>query len=77
MQSWIANYTRGIEGYTNWRRLDAPTFNLPEQATEYSDIPVRFTFPVNEQTLNADNYAAAASAIGGDDIKTKIFWDKN
>lgn len=77
VQSWIANYTRGIEGYTNWRRLDAPTFNLPEQATDYSDIPVRFTFPVNEQTLNADNYAAAASAIGGDNIKTKIFWDKN
>lgn len=76
-QSWIANYTRGIEGYTNWRRLDYPILNLPEQAVDYSDIPVRFTFPVNEQTLNADNYAAAADAIGGDDIKTKIFWDKN
>ncbi|MFA9392964.1 MAG: SusD/RagB family nutrient-binding outer membrane lipoprotein [Prolixibacteraceae bacterium] len=76
-QAWLANYTRGIEGYTTWRRLDYPIFNLPEQAVDYTDIPVRFTFPVNEQTLNADNYAAAAAAIGGDDIKTKIFWDKN
>lgn len=76
-QSWIANYTRGVEAYTNWRRLDFPIFNLPEMATEYSEIPVRFTFPINEQTLNADNYAAAATLIGGDDIATKIFWDAN
>lgn len=76
VQSWIANYTRGYEGYNNWRRLDFPIFNLPEQAVAYEDIPVRFTFPVNEQTLNAVNYNAAATAVGGDLITTKIFWDK-
>jgi len=75
-QSWIASYTRGIEGYTTWRRLDFPILNLPEDATKYSDIPVRFTFPVNEQTLNEANYKAASAAIGGDLITTKIFWDK-
>ncbi|MCL6103657.1 MAG: SusD/RagB family nutrient-binding outer membrane lipoprotein [Bacteroidetes bacterium] len=75
-QSWLASYTRGIEGYTNWRRLDYPKLYLPENATKYSDIPVRFTFPVNEQTLNAVNYKAASAAIGGDLISTKIFWDK-
>ena len=75
MQSWIANYTRGIEGYNNWRRLDYPQLNLPEDATAYVDIPVRFTFPVNEQTLNADNYADAAEAVGGDLITTRVFWD--
>ncbi|MDD2799443.1 MAG: SusD/RagB family nutrient-binding outer membrane lipoprotein [Bacteroidales bacterium] len=76
-QSWIANYTRGYEAYNNWRRLDFPVLNLPEQATKYSDIPVRFTFPVNEQTLNAAEYKAAATLIGGDLITTKVFWDKN
>jgi hypothetical protein len=76
MQSWLASYTRGMEGYNTWRRLDYPILNLPEEATAYSDIPVRFTFPVNEQTLNADNYAAASTAIGGDLVTTKIFWDK-
>ncbi|MGE4287049.1 MAG: SusD/RagB family nutrient-binding outer membrane lipoprotein [Salinivirgaceae bacterium] len=77
IQSWIANYTRGIAAYNNWRRLDYPILNLPEEATSYEDIPVRFTFPVNEQTLNAANYAAASDAIGGDLISTKIFWDAN
>lgn len=74
-QSWIANYTRGYEAFNNWRRLDFPILNLPEEATEYADIPVRFTFPVNEQTLNADQYKAASTLIGGDVIGTKIFWD--
>lgn len=77
VQSWIANYTRGITAYNNWRRLDYPILNIPEQVTDYSDIPVRFTFPINEQTLNADNYAAASSAIGGDNVKTRVFWDVN
>ena len=75
-QSWIANYTRGIEGYTNWRRLDFPILNLPEETTDYADIPVRFTFPINEQTLNEVQYKAASTAIGGDLTSTKIFWDK-
>jgi len=75
-QSWLAAYTRGIEAYTTWRRLDYPILNLPEDATKYSDIPVRFTFPVNEQTLNAANYKAISAAIGSDLISTKIFWDK-
>jgi hypothetical protein len=44
--------------------------------TKYSDIPVRFTFPVNEQTLNAASYKAASTAIGGDLVTSKIFWDK-
>lgn len=76
-QSWLANYTRGVEAYTNWRRLDFPILNLPPEAPTYADIPVRFTFPINEQTLNAVNYKAASDAIGGDLVTTKIFWDKN
>jgi len=75
IQSWIANYVSGIVAYNNWRRLDYPILNLPELVTSYSDIPRRFTFPVNEQTLNAVNYAAASTMIGGDLVTTKVFWD--
>ncbi|MDP4238016.1 MAG: SusD/RagB family nutrient-binding outer membrane lipoprotein [Bacteroidota bacterium] len=76
VQSWIANYTRGLEGYNTWRRLDYPIFNIPSMKTSYADIPVRFTYPVNEQTLNEVNYKAASAAIGGDLMTTKLFWDK-
>lgn len=76
LQSWLASYTRGLLGYNTWRRLDYPIFNVPEMVESYNDIPVRFTFPVNEQTLNSANYKAASEAIGGDLVTSKIFWDK-
>ena len=77
-QSWLASYINGFLGYTTWRRLDYPVLNItPDNAdiVDVTDIPVRFTFPVQEQVLNDVNYAAAALAIGGDNMNTKIFWD--
>lgn len=75
-QAYIALYTRGLEGYTEWRRLDYPILNIPPSITDYSQIPKRFTYPINEQTLNKANYVTASAAIGGDLLTTKIFWDK-
>jgi hypothetical protein len=76
-QSWIASYTRGLVGYTTWRRLDYPVFNVAELIETTADIPTRFTYPVNEQTLNSERWKAASDAIGGDEKTTKIFWDVN
>ncbi|MBA3706816.1 MAG: SusD/RagB family nutrient-binding outer membrane lipoprotein, partial [Bacteroidetes bacterium] len=74
-QAWLAYYDRGLIAWTTWRRLDAPIFNPPSGKT-IADIPTRYTYPINEQTLNGANYKSAASAIGGDLITTKLFWDK-
>ena len=44
---------------------------------EYSDIPNRFIFPIEEATLNASQLDAAIQLIGGkDDVQTRVFWDK-
>lgn len=75
IQSWLASYDRGLIGWTTWRRLDAPKFNPPSGMTN-ADIPTRFTYPIGEQTKNGASYTAAASAIGGDKLTTKLFWDK-
>jgi len=78
VQAWIAYFNRGFFGWTTWRRLDVPTFNDPPENYNGPGIfPVRYTYPVNEQTLNGANRAAAASAIGGDKQDTKLFWDIN
>jgi hypothetical protein len=78
LQAWLAFYIRGLEGYNSWRRLDYPVFNLPPSPnSDDGQVPKRFTYPVNEQTLNAANYYQAAQAIGGDLMSTKIFWDIN
>lgn len=75
VQKWLALYNRGFEAWTDWRRLDYPKLVKPEEAL--SEIPVRFPYPVSEQNLNQINYDKAAEAIGGDEVTTKLFWDKN
>ena len=72
-QFWIAMYDNPFEGWSVWRKFDAPELN---QAADTEDaVPLRYTYPINEQNLNEANYIDAAAAIGGDDQQTSLFWD--
>jgi hypothetical protein len=73
-QAWIALYNQPVQAWAIWRRLDYPKLTAPVDAL--SPIPLRMTYPSVEQNLNSANYNAAASAIGGDKVNSKIFWDK-
>ncbi len=87
-EAW-ADYRR--TGYPDTTVLLLPgetgTLNVPfEGATTYTfvpliadltDLPTRLYYPTIIQTLNPQNYAAAATAIGGDKMSTKLIWDKN
>jgi len=73
-QKWLALYNRGNEGWATQRIFDWPVMDPPEDMTQ-SDIPSRLPFPYNEPDLNGANYTAAAAAIGGDDVRTLLFWD--
>ncbi len=72
-QFWIAMFDNPFEGWSVWRKFDAPEFNLPEDTG--NPVPLRYTYPINEQNLNNANYEAASSAIGGDSQQTPLFWD--
>lgn len=72
-QAWIALYNRGYEAWGEWRRLDYPVFTPPAEAR--SGVPTRLPYPIQEQTLNGDQYHAAAAAIGGDAADVKLFFD--
>jgi hypothetical protein len=76
-QKWIALYNRGFDAWLEWRRLDAPQLNPPAVEGLDLTLPTRLIYPVNEQTLNGANRAAAAAAIGGDESSTKLWWDVN
>lgn len=75
VQSWIALYNRGYAAWLQWRKFDYPQLVAPPDAV--SEIPVRYTYPIVEQTLNKSEWSAASAAIGGDNVATKLFWDKN
>jgi len=74
MQEWLGFYNRGYEAWTTWRRLDVPHLLAPPEAI--TDIPVRLTYPSFEQNLNKANVNSASAAIGGDDVTTKLWFDK-
>jgi hypothetical protein len=73
IQKYLALYNQGFDAWVEQRRLDYPVLVEPFQAQ--SPYPTRFTYPVNEQNLNSSSYSAASSAIGGDKVDTKLFWD--
>jgi hypothetical protein len=72
-QKYIALYNRGYDAWTEVRRLGL-VLPLPPNQTSYMN---RFTYPITEQNVNGNNYNQASAAIGGDNIATKLFWDKN
>lgn len=77
-QLWIAYYNRGFEAWTEYRRLDYPVLQAPSTAVDAAEgkVPVRNIYSLFDKTLNKSNYEAAATAVGGDLMTTKIFWDK-
>ncbi|RYE35771.1 MAG: SusD/RagB family nutrient-binding outer membrane lipoprotein [Sphingobacteriaceae bacterium] len=73
-QKWVSLYNRGWDAWIEQRRLDYPVLIAP--ATALSAFPVRFTYPINEGNTNGSNVAAAGTAIGGNLVTTKLFFDK-
>ncbi len=72
-QKWIALFAQGIEAWSEWRRTKIPTL-VPAFEAALSEIPSRYTYPNEEETLNGSNYQAAVSAQGADALTTKVWW---
>ena len=73
-QKHLALFGRGWEAWGTWRMLDYPdTFTRPPISG--LAVPRRMYYPNNEPQLNGSNYDAAVSAIGGDELDSKVFWD--
>ncbi|MES2377117.1 MAG: SusD/RagB family nutrient-binding outer membrane lipoprotein [Bacteroidota bacterium] len=73
-QKWLSDYNRGWDAYIEVRRLDFPVLALPTAAK--SGFPNRFLYPVAETNVNGTQKDLAATAIGGDKVETKLFFDK-
>jgi hypothetical protein len=80
VQKWIALFMQGTQGWCEWRRLDFDKFQMPVDGA-LSDIgdkfsPLRWYYPVNEQTQNGASYQAALGLLGGaDKLSTRLWWD--
>jgi hypothetical protein len=77
-QFWVSIFPDAQEVFANFRRTGYPVLtpnNYAGNATGGKFFR-RFLYPLTEQTLNADSYAAAISRQGANDLLTRIWWDK-
>jgi hypothetical protein len=73
---WADTYN-GYEAYASWRRTGYPVLvpvNYPGNASN-GTIPRRLIYPAEESGLDAANYQAAVSRMGGDIFTVKVWWD--
>src|SRR5690606_8334442 len=76
LQKYYALYFTDYQQWFEYRRTGFPTLPVADGMLNDKKVPVRFRYPVVVQTSNADNYAKASASMGGDDINTKVWWEK-
>lgn len=79
-QYWVVNFRNGTEAFANFRRSGFPVlsrndFNNNLLANGGDGFAHRMSYPDREGSANSDSYSAAASAIGGDNLISRVFWD--
>lgn len=90
-QKWIALYFQGLQGWSEWRRLDFEGWIQPPtggnqgayaQSGE-SGVPLRIDYPSSEQSVNRGNLTEAVGRqFGGEGLSAdtplqRLWWDVN
>ncbi len=78
-EAWLlwADTYNGYEAWSSWRRTGYPALtpvNYPGNQSN-GTIPRRLIYPAEEATLDAANYQAAVTRMGGDLFTTQVWWD--
>jgi len=75
LQKWIAFYFNGLEAWSDWRRTGIPIINPGPSNLNDNKVPVRFVYPLTEQSLNEENRQKAIEVQGADNINTRVWFD--
>lgn len=74
LQKWIALYFNGLEAWFDWRRTNMPAIVPGPSNLNNNKVPVRYIYPLSEQSLNPDNRTEAVQRQGNtDDLNTKMW----
>jgi hypothetical protein len=76
LQKYYALFFNDYQQWFEYRRTGFPV--LPKGAGLMNNkiMPVRFRYPTTVVTNNNANYTKAVTSMGGDDINTKVWWEK-
>ena len=76
LQKYIVMFENsGYEAYYNWRRTGVPPFEGGSGVGNNGIVPLRWAYPVSEQTQNKSSWSAALSAqqFSADDLN-QVMW---
>ncbi len=77
-QYWAACFLNSYEAYANWRRTGYPVLTPTNYAGNETSgtIPRRLRYPLNEASVNAEQYQKVVQQQGADLLTTRVWWDK-
>ncbi|WP_181308949.1 SusD/RagB family nutrient-binding outer membrane lipoprotein [Rufibacter sp. XAAS-G3-1] len=76
LQKYLALFFVDYQQWFEYRRTGYPVLPTTNAMLNNKVVPVRFRYPTTVQTNNAENYKKAVEMMGGDDINTKVWWEK-
>ena len=76
LQKYYALYFNDYQQWFEHRRTGLPVLPKGAGLMNNGNMPVRFKYPVTVVTNNNANYKKALASMGGDDINTKVWWEK-
>lgn len=75
-QKYIALFYNDYQQWFEYRRTGYPELPKTEYMLHDGVMPTRFMYPTEIRRSNPTNYQEAANRIGGDNIMTKVWWDR-
>lgn len=80
-EKWVALYLQGYNSWAEWRRQNAMGYGVSLSApadllSNATGIPQRHAYSATAAALNEDNYNAAISAQGPDNLNTVLWINK-
>ena len=75
-QYWIASFLHGHEAWANFRRSGYPVLSANPYPGKSVSFITRITYPPSEILVNSVNVQDAITKMGGDNLDTRVWWDK-
>jgi hypothetical protein len=76
LQKYYGLFFADYQTWFEYRRTGFPVLPKTGSMLNNGVMPVRFKYPPNIQATNPENFRKALESMGGDDINTKVWWEK-
>lgn len=76
LQKYYALFFTDFQQWFEYRRTGFPVLPVGAGMLNNKIMPVRYRYPPSVQSTNNENYNNAVTAMGGDNINIKVWWEK-